>query len=93
MQQMLRVRQTLFTAKRDWEELVRKWNGEPLASLDVVHLQRDVNGFVHTVDYLEQGTCKVYFSSFPHSTVVIRCVHREDGACSISSYVSFIALQ
>lgn len=55
VQQVLRVRQTLFTTVRDWAVLVGRWSTQPLPSLNVAQLQRDVNSYVQATDYLETG--------------------------------------
>ena len=57
VQQSLEVRQSLLHAKQDWNHLVERWETQPLAAINVADLQKQINNFLHTLDYLEKGIC------------------------------------
>ncbi len=54
----LKARQALFTVNADWNNKVEQWRVAVIASLDVAEIQREVNGFIHQIDYLEKGDLK-----------------------------------
>lgn len=60
VQQSLEVRQSLLHAEQDWNHLVERWESQPLAAIHVADLQKQINNFLHTLDYLEKGiyVCK-----------------------------------
>ena len=59
VQQVLKLRQTFFLTQQSWAEQLEGWSSRPLVSLDLSELQRELNGFLHTVDHLEKGTAAV----------------------------------
>ena len=67
VQQSLEVRQSLLHAKQDWKHLVERWETQPLAAINVGDLQKQINNFLHTLDYLEKGMYGRRLASFPGS--------------------------
>ncbi len=53
--QSLKARQTLFTVSAEWTTRAEKWRTAAITSLGMAEIQREVNGFIHQIDYLEKG--------------------------------------
>lgn len=53
--QCLKARQTLYTVSADWTSRSEQWRAAAITSLDVAKIQREVNGFINQIDYLEKG--------------------------------------
>jgi len=60
IQQSLEVKKSLFHTKLEWNCMVEEWNHLPLAAMKFADLQKQMNNFLHTVDYLERGISSHY---------------------------------